>query len=82
VEALAQCSGVLYLKQFPENIGKPLLLVSLDKARFKKPIVPGDQVRLEVELVRIKGPFWKFRGKAVVDGEVAADVIFMAVVKP
>ena len=81
VEALAQCAGILYLKENPSEIGKPVFLVSIEEARFKKPIVPGDQIRLEVELVRVKGPFWKFCGKAVVDGVVAAEATFMAMIK-
>ncbi len=81
VESLAQTGGILALLSTPENLGKPsIFLMGLDKVRFRQPVVPGDQLRLEVETLRSGKKFWKMQGKAfvnstlVMEGEMMASV--------
>ncbi|MEB7067184.1 3-hydroxyacyl-ACP dehydratase FabZ [Mammaliicoccus sciuri] len=70
VEALAQTGAVAMLR-LEENQGKLAMFAGIDKCRFKKQVIPGDTLRLEVEINKIKGPIGKGTAKATVDGEVA-----------
>ncbi|WP_263432947.1 3-hydroxyacyl-ACP dehydratase FabZ [Metabacillus rhizolycopersici] len=72
VEALAQVSAVIMLTK-EGNQGRLGLLAGIDKCRFKKQVKPGDQIRLEVEIVRLKGPIGKGKGIATVDGELVCE---------
>ena len=72
VEALAQVSGVVMLTK-EGNQGRLGLLAGIDKCRFKKQVRPGDQLRLEVEITRLKGPIGKGRGIATVGGELVCE---------
>jgi beta-hydroxyacyl-ACP dehydratase FabZ len=81
VESLAQVGGILALLSTPQNMGNPsIYLMSLDKVRFRHPVVPGDQLRLEVTTLRGGNKFWKMHGKAfvgdilVMEGEMMAAV--------
>lgn len=76
VEALAQVGGVAMLKK-EENKGKLALFAGIDKCRFKKQVKPGDQLRLEVEILRLKGSIGKGKGIATVDGELACEAELM-----
>ncbi|GLI51728.1 3-hydroxyacyl-[acyl-carrier-protein] dehydratase FabZ [Tepidanaerobacter syntrophicus] len=71
VEALAQV-GACAILSLEENKGKVALFAGIDKMRFKRQVIPGDQLRLEVELTKIKGSVGKGSAKATVDGEIAA----------
>lgn len=79
LEALAQATGLLAFKTTDEIRSDNALyyLAGIDNARFKRPVEPGDQLRLEVKLVKTKRNFWKFYGIATVDGEevVSADIM-------
>ena len=80
-ESLAQVGGILALLSTPENLGKPsLYLMSLDKVRFRQPVVPGDQLRLEVEALRGGKKFWKMLGKAFVNETLVAEGEMVAAV--
>lgn len=70
VEALAQTGAVAMLR-LEDNQGKLAMFAGIDKCRFKKQVVPGDTLRLEVEINKIKGPIGKGAAKATVDGEIA-----------
>lgn len=74
MEALAQATGLLASETAPDVLGKGMTyyLVGLDKARFKKPVVPGDQLMLEVKYLRSKRNIWSFECRAEVDGEFVA----------
>ncbi|MEY9976510.1 3-hydroxyacyl-ACP dehydratase FabZ [Lysinibacillus sp. RC79] len=72
VEALAQVSAIIMLTK-EGNQGKLGLLAGIDNCRFKKQVKPGDQLRLEVEITRLKGVIGKGRGIATVDGEIACE---------
>ncbi|WP_059171884.1 3-hydroxyacyl-ACP dehydratase FabZ [Bacillus sp. FJAT-27445] len=76
VEALAQVGAVAMLKR-EENRGKLAFFTGIDNCRFKKQVFPGDQLRLEVEMVRFRGPMGKGKGIATVDGELACEVEIM-----
>ncbi len=80
VEALAQVGAVAMLKK-EENQGKLAFFTGIDKCRFKRQVKPGDQLRLEVEIIRIKGPIGKGKATATVDGEVAAEAEIMFALK-
>lgn len=83
LEALAQATGIL---SFKTNNTKPsdkslYYFVGIDKARFKRPVEPGDQLFLEVKLLKRKGPVWKFEATARVDGNVVASAELMCAEK-
>jgi 3-hydroxyacyl-[acyl-carrier-protein] dehydratase len=81
VEALAQTGAVLMSKSLDVDVaGKTILFMSLDNCRFRLPVRPGDVIRMEVEVLRARGDIFKFRGKAMVDGKVAAEAEFAAMV--
>ena len=81
VEALAQVGGVMMLSKI-EHKGKIAYLASINSARFRKVVVPGDQLRLEVELLKMKSKIGICRGIATVNGEVACDSEFMFSLMP
>ncbi len=85
VEAMAQAGGILAFlsmekEDFEKSIGgkRMVYFVGIDKARFKKPVTPGDQIILEVKILRHKLDIWKMEGKALVDGKVVAEAIMAA----
>jgi len=84
VEALAQCAAVLFLRGIPDRDEKLFLFGGIDKARFRKPVVPGDQLRLECEVLQKRGGTVKLHCTATVDGNVAAeaDVLSVMVDRP
>ncbi|MGP4059139.1 3-hydroxyacyl-ACP dehydratase FabZ [Halobacillus litoralis] len=79
-EALAQMGAVAMLKK-EENQGKLAFFTGIDKCRFKRQVKPGDRLKLEVEIVRIKGPMGKGKATASVDGEVACEAEIMFALK-
>ncbi|MFC0471731.1 3-hydroxyacyl-ACP dehydratase FabZ [Halalkalibacter kiskunsagensis] len=80
VEALAQVGAVAILKP-EQNRGKLAFFAGIDNCRFKKQVKPGDQLRLEVEIVRLKGPIGKGHAIATVNGEVACETDITFAVK-
>lgn len=72
IEALAQAGAIAVLNS-EANKGKIGFLAGVDKCRFKRQVKPGDQLQLEVEIIRMKGPIGKGKGKATVDGELACE---------
>ncbi|WP_078059936.1 MULTISPECIES: 3-hydroxyacyl-ACP dehydratase FabZ [Gracilibacillus] len=80
VEALAQVGAVAILNK-EENKGKIGFLAGIDKCRFKRQVKPGDQLHLEVEIIRIKGPIGKGKATATVDGELACEAEITFAVK-
>ena len=78
LEALAQATGLLAMESDPEYNGTTLYyLVGIDKARFKRPVVPGDQLNLDVVLLKERRNIWVFDCKATVDGKVVASAEIM-----
>jgi 3-hydroxyacyl-[acyl-carrier-protein] dehydratase len=77
IEALAQTGGLLLLQEVPERQDKLLYFVAVDDARFRRPVVPGEQLRLDVTVLSWRGNFCKLRGIASVNGELAAEATLM-----
>jgi 3-hydroxyacyl-[acyl-carrier-protein] dehydratase len=80
IEALAQACALLAILSLPKDeVGRKVTyLMAIDGARFRRPVVPGDRLELVVEITKQKGAVWKESGKALVDGQVAAEADFMA----
>ena len=77
IEAMAQAGGLLLLREFPDREDKLLYFVAVDDARFRRPVIPGEQLRLEVSVLSLRGYFCKLRGIASVNGELAAEATLM-----
>lgn len=77
VEAMAQVAGILVAKLAPQTRGRLMFLASVEDAKFRKPVVPGDQLRLEMKLLRLKTSIAKMQGIATVDGQVVAEATLM-----
>ena len=75
IEGMAQAGGLLLLHDLPNREGKLLYFAGIEEARFRRPVVPGDQVRYEIEVLRLRSTFCKVAGKALVDGELAAEAV-------
>lgn len=81
IEAMAQTAGVTVMAgQDDLSSERMVFFMSIDSAKFRKPVVPGDVVELHVEKIRSKMNVWKFSGKAMVDGVLKAEAVFSAMV--
>jgi beta-hydroxyacyl-ACP dehydratase FabZ len=80
VEAMAQAGGFLLLTRVPEDerSGKLIYFTGIDGCRFRRPVVPGDQLVFEVELVAVRSAFAKIHGRALVDGELVCEADLMS----
>ncbi len=82
VEAMAQTSAVLVVSSLgPDAQGKLVYFMSIDSAKFRRPVVPGDQLRIKVTKVQRRMTVWKFSGEATVDGRVVAEATFAAMIR-
>ncbi len=77
VEGLAQCGGILIMKSYVETQGKLTYFMSIDNCRFRRPVRPGDVLRYELEILKVKGPVSRLKGVAFVGEEVAAEAELM-----
>jgi len=77
VEAMAQTAGVLVLKSMEDREQKLVLLVAIENARFRRPVVPGDSLRMEMKVIKRKSSVAKMAGVATVDGVVVAEAEVM-----
>lgn len=73
VEAIAQAGGALLLREFPDRESKLMVFTGIDQAKFRRPVTPGDQLRIEVEVVQWRSRAVKMRGVATVDGKIACE---------
>jgi len=81
VEAMAQTAGVLVVHTLGADVeGKLVYFMTIDNCRFRRPVVPGDQLRIHVKKVRNRGFVWKFAGAAKVDGNLVAEATVSAVI--
>lgn len=79
IEAMAQSGGLLMSKTWDvDTSGKIILFMSVDNCRFRAPVRPGDELRLEVEVARARGDIVKFKGRGLVRGKLAAEAEFAA----
>jgi 3-hydroxyacyl-[acyl-carrier-protein] dehydratase len=78
IEAMAQATGLLAMESRPSEVGSKLYyFVGIDKARFKRPVEPGDQLIMSVKLRTVRRGIWVFSGEATVDGKLAASAEIM-----
>ncbi len=75
VEAMAQAGGVLLLTEFPDRAEKLLLFTGIERAKFRRPVVPGDQLRIEVDVLVWRGTAGRMQGKAYVGDKLACEAI-------
>lgn len=80
VEAMAQTSAVLVVGTVGKQPGSVVYFMSVDQARFRKPVFPGDRLRLHVVKQRQRGKVWKFQGEAWVEENLVAEAIFTAMI--
>ena len=79
LEAMAQVGGILMIKSLELEIGKyAIVFAGIDEARFKRPVYPGDQLRIELEVISLKKSLSKMKGTATVDSEVVATSVLYA----
>jgi 3-hydroxyacyl-[acyl-carrier-protein] dehydratase len=78
IEAMAQVAGVMAFRSGME--GKSVYFMSIENAKFRRPIVPGDQVMMEIKVLKQRGNVWKFSGVATVDGKPVSEAEFTAMV--
>ncbi len=81
IEAMVQVGGLLAYKSEPKAThNKHVYFMGIDKARFRRPVIPGDQLRIEVQVNRHRGKIWQFQASAQVEGERAAEASLMATI--
>ena len=80
IEAMAQVGGILAFKSLGQVTRPVVYLTGVDNAKFRRPVVPGDQIRFEIDLVKKRVPFWKMQGKAFVDTELVCEADITAMV--
>ncbi len=81
IEAMAQTSAVVVVMTLgPDAAGKLVYFMSIDSAKFRRPVMPGDQLRVEVSRKQRRGPVWKFQGIAKVDGVIVAEAVYSAMI--
>jgi 3-hydroxyacyl-[acyl-carrier-protein] dehydratase len=81
IESMAQTAACLVVNWLGENAhGKLVYFMSIDKARFRKPMGPGDQVHVHVKMIQRRGSVWRFEGRAMVDGTLCAEATYTAMI--
>lgn len=81
VEAMAQTAGALVMHTLGAGVGaKVVYFMTIDKCRFRHPVLPGDQLRIPVTALRRRGPVWKFNGEALVDKKLVAEAEYSAMI--
>lgn len=78
IEAMAQVAGVMAFRSGVE--GKAVYFMSIDNAKFRRPVVPGDQVMMDIKVLKQRGNVWRFSGTATVDGKLVSEAEFTAMV--
>jgi len=82
IEAMAQAGGILLLHDDPDRKNKLLYFGAIERARFRRPVVPGDQVHFEVEILKLRAAHAKLAGRAIVDGQVHAEAELLSTFVP
>ena len=77
IESMAQVGGVLVFKSLPDRDEKLVFFMAIENAKFRKPVRPGDQLRVEMEIVRVRGRIGKLKGRTYVDGQLVAQAEIM-----
>lgn len=82
VEAIAQAGGTLLLPEVPDRHDKLMVFTGIDKARFRRPVVPGDQLRIEINVLNWRPRLVRMEGKVTVDGKLVCEAIVMCQLVP
>jgi beta-hydroxyacyl-ACP dehydratase FabZ len=82
LEALAQVGGILAFQTTKDAGDQLVIFLAIDHAKFRKPVVPGDQLRMEVQLLQRRDPYWKLRGEAYVGDALVCEMEFKAMLAP
>ncbi len=82
VEAIAQAGGALLLNEIPDRGDKLMVFTGIERAKFRRPVVPGDQVRIEVDVLNWRSRAVRMQGKALVEGKLACEAIVMCQLVP
>jgi len=80
IEAMAQVGGVLAFKSANQGGAKLVYFMGIDKAKFRKPVLPGDRLRFVVDILKARHPYWKMRGEAFVEDSLVCEAELMAMV--
>ena len=80
IEAMAQTSAILVIETTGKRTGAVVYFMTIEQARFRQPVFPGDQLELHVEKKRNRGNVWKFSGKATVEGKLMAEAVYSAMI--
>ena len=81
IEAMAQTAAIVTSYALGDEAqGKIVFFMSIEEAKFRKPVVPGDSMHVHVDKIQTRGPVWKFAGKALVDGKLCAEATFSAMI--
>ena len=80
VEAMAQTAGALVVHSLGAQVAAAVYFMTIEKARFRKPVVPGDLLRMPFTALRQRGPVWKFQGQAFVGADLCAEAEFSAMI--
>lgn len=81
IESMAQVGGMLMMRSFEDPASKVVYFMSLDNIKFRRPVKPGDQLRLELEVLQLRGATCRMRGVATVDGQVVTEAEMAAIVR-
>lgn len=82
IEAMAQTAAVMVVSSLgPESEGKLVYFMSVDEAKFRRPVEPGDKIDIMVSKKQNRGQVWKFKGEAIVDGKLVAEATFAAMIR-
>jgi 3-hydroxyacyl-[acyl-carrier-protein] dehydratase len=82
IEAIAQAGGALLLTEIPDRESKVMFFTGIDSAKFRRPVVPGDQLRIEVTVLNWRSNACKMRGVATVEGKIACEATIMCAIVP
>ena len=80
IEAMAQTSAILVIETTGKRTGAVVYFMTIEQARFRQPVFPGDQLELHVEKKRSRGNVWRFSGKATVEGKLMAEAVYSAMI--
>jgi len=75
IEAMAQAGGLLLMHDVPDRENKLIFFTTINKAKFRRPVVPGDQLRIEIDILRLREVFCKQSARALVDGQLVAEAV-------
>ncbi len=78
IEAMAQVAGILAFRSGAK--GDLMYFMSIEKAKFRKPVFPGDQLKFEIKIIQVRGSVWKLSGEAFVEGKLVSEAEFTAMV--